>query len=49
VLDFLSAVHYVEEVMNANIAPMIIPAEFPELQALAWNRDAARPIPADAV
>ncbi|WP_245454941.1 hypothetical protein [Mesorhizobium sp. M9A.F.Ca.ET.002.03.1.2] len=26
---------------------MIIPAEFPQLQALAWNRDAARPIPAE--
>ncbi|RWC26196.1 MAG: hypothetical protein EOS27_25960 [Mesorhizobium sp.] len=33
--------------MNADIAPMIVPAEFPELQALAWNRDAARPIPAE--
>ncbi|TPI10226.1 hypothetical protein FJW06_24035 [Mesorhizobium sp. B4-1-3] len=31
--------------MTANIAP-IIPAEFPELQALAWNRDVSRPIPA---
>jgi hypothetical protein len=31
--------------MTANIAP-IISAEFPELQALAWNRDVARPIPA---
>ncbi|RWC50154.1 MAG: hypothetical protein EOS55_06230 [Mesorhizobium sp.] len=33
--------------MNADIAPMIVPAEFPELLALAWNRDAARPIPAE--
>ena len=33
--------------MNADIAPMIVPAEFPELQALAWNRDAERPIPAE--
>ncbi|MBZ9851698.1 hypothetical protein LB565_27290 [Mesorhizobium sp. CA14] len=32
--------------MTANIAP-IIPAEFPELQALVWNRDVARPIPAE--
>ncbi|RRI05876.1 hypothetical protein EH240_04880 [Mesorhizobium tamadayense] len=32
--------------MTANIAP-IVPAEFPQLQALAWNRDAARPIPAE--
>lgn len=31
--------------MTANIAP-IIPAEFPELQALAWNRDVTCPIPA---
>jgi hypothetical protein len=33
--------------MNTDIAPMIVPAEFPELQALVWNRDAARPIPAE--
>jgi hypothetical protein len=33
--------------MTADIAPMIVPAEFPELQALAWNRDVARPIPAE--
>ncbi|RUU00322.1 hypothetical protein EOD23_23555 [Mesorhizobium sp. USDA-HM6] len=32
--------------MPANIAP-IVPAEFPQLQALAWNRDATRPIPAE--
>ena len=32
--------------MTTNIAP-IVPAEFPQLQALAWNRDAARPIPAE--
>ena len=25
----------------------IIPAEFPELRALVWNRDVARPIPAE--
>lgn len=25
----------------------IIPNEFPELKMLAWNRDTARPIPAD--
>ncbi|TWI37340.1 hypothetical protein IQ26_02622 [Mesorhizobium tianshanense] len=46
-LDFLGTVHYVAGVMNADIAPMIVPAEFPELQALAWNRDVARPIPAE--
>ncbi|MER9946749.1 hypothetical protein [Mesorhizobium sp. M0047] len=32
--------------MNADIAPMIVPVEFPELRALAWNRDPARSIPA---
>jgi hypothetical protein len=32
--------------MTANIAP-IVPAKFPQLQALAWNRDTARPIPAE--
>lgn len=26
---------------------MILPAEFPELQALLWNRDALRAIPAE--
>ena len=33
--------------MHTDIAPMIVPAEFPELQALLWNRDATRPIPAE--
>lgn len=33
--------------MNADVAPMIVPAEFPELQAIAWSRDATRPIPAE--
>lgn len=33
--------------MNADIAPMIVPAEYPELQTLAWSRDAMRPIPAE--
>ncbi|MER8753260.1 hypothetical protein NKH57_29235 [Mesorhizobium sp. M1050] len=33
--------------MNADIAPMIVPAELPELGALAWNRDPARSIPAE--
>ncbi|MER9586871.1 hypothetical protein [Mesorhizobium sp. M0276] len=33
--------------MNADIAPMIVPAEFPELRALAWNRDPTRSIPAE--
>jgi hypothetical protein len=33
--------------MTADIAPTVVPAEFPELQVLAWNRDAARPIPAE--
>ncbi|AZO24829.1 hypothetical protein EJ070_31965 [Mesorhizobium sp. M1E.F.Ca.ET.045.02.1.1] len=32
--------------MTANIAP-IVPAEFPQLQVLAWSRDASRPIPAE--
>ncbi|WFP75266.1 hypothetical protein [Mesorhizobium sp. WSM4906] len=32
--------------MTANIAP-IVPAEFPQLQALVWSRDSARPIPAE--
>lgn len=26
---------------------MIVPAEFPQLQALLWNRDAVRPISAE--
>ncbi|WP_214475928.1 hypothetical protein [Mesorhizobium sp. dw_380] len=33
--------------MHTDIAPMIVPAEFPELQALVWHRDATRPIPAE--
>jgi hypothetical protein len=33
--------------MHADTAPTIIPAEFPELQALVWSRDATRPIPAE--
>ncbi|MBZ9957624.1 hypothetical protein FJ942_03205 [Mesorhizobium sp. B2-4-2] len=31
--------------MRTDITPMIVPAEFPELQALVWSRDATRPIP----
>lgn len=30
----------------ASVAP-IVPADFPELKLLVWNRDAARPIPAE--
>ncbi|TPJ55352.1 hypothetical protein [Mesorhizobium sp. B2-6-4] len=33
--------------MRTDITPMIVPAEFPELQALVWSRDATRPIPAE--
>ncbi|MER8806191.1 hypothetical protein [Mesorhizobium australicum] len=33
--------------MQTHVAPMIDPAEFPELQALLWNRDVARLIPAN--
>ncbi|TPK77026.1 hypothetical protein FJ934_23500 [Mesorhizobium sp. B2-4-12] len=33
--------------MIAHITPMIDPAGFPELQALLWSRDPARPIPAE--
>ncbi|MBZ9669399.1 hypothetical protein FJ970_24095 [Mesorhizobium sp. B2-1-8] len=33
--------------MKAQLEPMIDPAEFPELQALLWNRDVARLIPAN--
>ncbi|MEW6633640.1 MAG: hypothetical protein AB1440_22445 [Pseudomonadota bacterium] len=32
--------------MTANIAS-IVPADFPQLQALAWNRDAMRPMSAE--
>ncbi|MCA0001846.1 MULTISPECIES: hypothetical protein [unclassified Mesorhizobium] len=33
--------------MRTDITPMIVPAEFPELQALVWSRDATRPLPAE--
>ena len=32
--------------MTNDFDRMIVPAEFPELKALAWNRDPARGIPA---
>jgi hypothetical protein len=32
--------------MTAEAEEMIIPADFPELRVLAWNRDPLRPIPA---
>lgn len=34
-------------IMAQDIAPpaLIIPAEYPELRLLAWNRDPARPLP----
>lgn len=33
--------------MTAHVAATIVPAEFPELKMLAWNRDVMRPIPAE--
>ncbi|TPM19451.1 hypothetical protein [Mesorhizobium sp. B2-3-6] len=33
--------------MRTDITPMIVPAEFPELHAIVWSRDATRPIPAE--
>lgn len=30
----------------AGFSEQIIPAQFPELKGLVWNRDATRPIPA---
>jgi hypothetical protein len=33
--------------MNTPVAATIIPAEFPELKMLAWNRDITRPIPGE--
>lgn len=32
--------------MTLHFGAMIVPAEFPELSALVWNRDPVRPIPA---
>ncbi|WP_416798214.1 hypothetical protein [Ciceribacter azotifigens] len=32
--------------MTMHFGSMIVPAEFPELGALVWNRDPARPMPA---
>lgn len=32
-----------------NFGPTIVPAEFPELNLLVWNRDPARPIAAEDV
>jgi hypothetical protein len=46
--DSQAFLHYVQKAMNTYAPRMIVPAEFPELQALLWNRDAARPIPAEA-
>lgn len=39
---------YIECVMHTRTAE-IIPAEFPELSLLAWNRDVTRPMPAKEV
>lgn len=33
--------------MVTTAARLIVPAEFPELQMLLWNRDVSRPIPAN--
>lgn len=33
--------------MNAAFVAPIVPADFPELKLLAWNRDVAHPIPAE--
>jgi hypothetical protein len=33
--------------MTATYGTTIVPADFPELTLLAWNRDVARPIPAE--
>lgn len=33
--------------MGTYTRPMIVPADFPELQALLWNRDVTRPISAE--
>ena len=32
-----------------DLGAQIIPAEFPELERLAWNRDPRRPVPAEEV
>lgn len=32
-----------------HFGPEIVPAEFPELKTLVWNRDPARPIAAEEV
>lgn len=32
--------------MSTGLPRTLIPAEFPELRELAWNRDVTRPIPA---
>jgi len=45
--DSQAFLHYVQDAMNTYALPMIVPAEFPELQALLWDRDVARPIPAE--
>ncbi|MDW9481832.1 hypothetical protein GOB57_24595 [Sinorhizobium meliloti] len=35
--------------MVTHFGQEIIPAQFPELKTLVWNRDPARPMPADEV
>ncbi|GAA2884382.1 hypothetical protein GGQ99_005123 [Aminobacter niigataensis] len=32
-----------------HFGPAIVPKDFPELKMLMWNRDCARPMPADEV
>jgi len=45
-IDCLSLFWYFSA-MNFNAGDTIVPADFPELKMLAWNRDPARPINAD--
>jgi hypothetical protein len=35
--------------MITHFGPEIVPAQFPELKTLVWNRDPARPIAAEEV
>jgi hypothetical protein len=39
----------IEKDMTMHFGPEIVPAEFPELKTLVWNRDPARPIAAEEV
>ena len=44
-----SSIPDMESAMMTHFGPEIIPAQFPELKTLVWNRDPARPIAADEV